>query len=369
MPLPADINFRHGDNADADRFNRATTNIDARLKALESRNPDWEAALAELRQVGLTRLTEGLAPLILAAQDDRARLAALLAGFEDDINPLALLALEAARDGVAAGGDTLAKLYALYQDLTQSEIGGVLQALDAKAPLASPALTGAPTAPTPAGADNSARVATTAYVMGAVAALTAGAPGALNTLAKLAAAINNDANFATSIAASLAAATAALALRLRIDAAQGLSAEQRAQALANLGLTVGAAPNAIVALDGAARLPAVDGSLLVNGAFKAYALFRWTAGAVVVERAFNVAGIVRNGTGDYTVSFAAALPSALYAVGGAAPRAVSVGAHAAVAGGAPTLMSAAQCRVVVGSDYWGSFYGVDPAGPALVWFM
>lgn len=39
-----------------------------------------------------------------------------------------------------------------------------------KAPLASPALTGAPTAPTPAGGDNSTKLSTTAFVQAALVA-------------------------------------------------------------------------------------------------------------------------------------------------------------------------------------------------------
>ena len=47
-------------------------------------------------------------------------------------------------------------------------------AMDAKAPLASPAFTGTPTAPTPATADSSTKIATTAYVKASMAAAGAG---------------------------------------------------------------------------------------------------------------------------------------------------------------------------------------------------
>lgn len=43
-------------------------------------------------------------------------------------------------------------------------VSGLQEALDLKAPLASPALTGTPTAPTPAAADNDTSIATTAFV-------------------------------------------------------------------------------------------------------------------------------------------------------------------------------------------------------------
>lgn len=76
--------------------------------------------------------------------------------------------------------------------------------LDAKAPLASPAFTGNPTAPTPATADNDTSIATTAHVHAVVAALVDSAPGTLDTLNELAAALGDDPNFATTIANSLA---------------------------------------------------------------------------------------------------------------------------------------------------------------------
>ena len=66
-----------------------------------------------------------------------------------------------------------------------------------------------------------------AYTDAAVAALIAGAPGALNTLDELAAAFGDDANFATTVANSLAT-------RLRFDAAQTLSGGQQTQGQDNL---------------------------------------------------------------------------------------------------------------------------------------
>lgn len=72
------------------------------------------------------------------------------------------------------------------------------------APLASPALTGTPTAPTAASATNTTQLATTAFVQAAIAALLHSAPGALDTLDELAAALGDDANFAATITAALA---------------------------------------------------------------------------------------------------------------------------------------------------------------------
>lgn len=75
--------------------------------------------------------------------------------------------------------------------------------IDAKAPLESPALTGTPTAPTATAGTNTTQVATTAFVSTAVSNLIDSAPGALDTLNELAAAINDDASYAATITTAL----------------------------------------------------------------------------------------------------------------------------------------------------------------------
>ncbi|MFK5744557.1 tail fiber protein [Escherichia coli] len=77
-------------------------------------------------------------------------------------------------------------------------------ALALKAPLASPALTGIPTAPTAAQGTNNTQIATTAYVRAAISALIGSSPEALDTLNELAAALGNDPNFATTMTNALA---------------------------------------------------------------------------------------------------------------------------------------------------------------------
>ena len=75
--------------------------------------------------------------------------------------------------------------------------------LDNKAPLASPALTGTPTAPTASAVTNDTQIATTAFVATAVANLVDSAPAALNTLDELANALGDDANFATTVSTNI----------------------------------------------------------------------------------------------------------------------------------------------------------------------
>ncbi|EOZ8478029.1 phage tail protein [Shigella flexneri] len=72
------------------------------------------------------------------------------------------------------------------------------------APKESPTLTGTPKAPTPAEGNNTTQVATTAFVQAALTALINGAPATLDTLKEIAAAINNDPNFSTTINNALA---------------------------------------------------------------------------------------------------------------------------------------------------------------------
>jgi hypothetical protein len=65
--------------------------------------------------------------------------------------------------------------------------------------LASPALTGTPTAPTATAGTNTTQVATTAYVGTAISNLVAGAPATLDTLDEIAAAIADTGNFSDTV--------------------------------------------------------------------------------------------------------------------------------------------------------------------------
>ena len=66
------------------------------------------------------------------------------------------------------------------------------------------ALGSAVTATTQSASDDSTKLATTAFVQAAVTSLIDGAPGSLNTLNELAAAINDDSSYATTLTTALA---------------------------------------------------------------------------------------------------------------------------------------------------------------------
>nr|DAJ48357.1 MAG TPA: Baseplate wedge protein [Caudoviricetes sp.] len=87
---------------------------------------------------------------------------------------------------------------------TSKAVKAVMDETNKKAPLNSPTLTGTPTTPTARQGTNNTQIASTAFVMAAIAALVDSSPDALNTLNELAAALGNDPNFATTMTNALA---------------------------------------------------------------------------------------------------------------------------------------------------------------------
>jgi hypothetical protein len=105
-------------------------------------------------------------------------------------------------NGTGAGGSGASNFAQLAGDPRDND--ALAGQLDYKADLFSPALLGVPTAPTAPLGTNTTQVATMAALKAAINALLNAAPGALDTLNELAAALGNDPNFATTMAGALA---------------------------------------------------------------------------------------------------------------------------------------------------------------------
>ena len=100
--------------------------------------------------------------------------------------------------------DADAAIAALQADVNQNE-SDADAAIALKANISSPIFTGTPAAPTAAAGTATTQVATTAFVGTEVSNLVDAAPGAINTLNELAAAIGDDANFSTTVTNLVAA--------------------------------------------------------------------------------------------------------------------------------------------------------------------
>ncbi len=106
-------------------------------------------------------------------------------------------------EGVPEALSTLAQLAAAINN-DGNFAQTIDKALDLKAPLASPTLTGTPKAPTADQTVNNTQIATTAFVKAAISALVGGStPEGLDTLSELAAALNNDPQFASTMKKAL----------------------------------------------------------------------------------------------------------------------------------------------------------------------
>jgi hypothetical protein len=181
----------------------------------------------------------------------------------------------------ADGSGTLAPVSApALSLLSRATVSAMLELLGGVSP-ASPSFTGSPMAPTAPVGTNTDQIATMAALQAMRADLVGSAPATLDTLKEIADALGSDPNLAATL-------TAALGLRLRVDATQNLTAAQQAQAIANLALAVvassgsytdlknlptlgtasklnvGTGAGSVVQLDSAGKLPALDGSQLIG---------------------------------------------------------------------------------------------------------
>ena len=94
-----------------------------------------------------------------------------------------------------------------------------------------------------------------------------------------------------------------------------------------------------------------------NGIAKAWVNFVGQTG--VVNNAFNVSSITRNGTGDYTANFTTAMPNANYVVAGSAVGS-SNSSYLGNIASQGTATSTTACRFVF--QYAASTYDQNPIG-------
>ena len=250
--------------------------------------------------------------------------------------------------------------------ITESQISD----LGAYATLASPTLTGTPAAPTATAGTNTTQIATTAFVSTAVANIVDTAPAALDTLNELAAALGDDANFATTTATSLGeklvkasnlsdltnAATARTNLGLGTAATTAstdyATAAQGTTADAALPRTGGAMTGAIttnstfdgrdVAADGT-KLDGIEASADVTDATNVTA-----AGALMDSEVTNLAQVKAFDSSDYaTAAQGTTADAALPKAGGTMSGAIAMGTSKITGMGDPTTAQDAATKAYV----------------------
>lgn len=283
--------FNETEDFTADRLNKAMQVLDQRLRALEPFTPSWEAAVNELRAVGLSRLNDAILPayqriqllsemgFLFAGSDSSVALVqnqsatfnindeterslftptpflaltrssttadyaiAQLVSYDNDTGDLMVLVKSITGNpgphtdwqiGALAANTAAAMEYFAQIDAARN------QANAAKAATAADRVqTGLDAAAAQAAKIAAQQAATNIgwwdpalYATKVdLANLVNAAPEQLNTINELAAALGNDANFSASITASLGA-------RLRVDANnQGLTSTQQENGRTNLGL-------------------------------------------------------------------------------------------------------------------------------------
>jgi hypothetical protein len=153
-----------------------------------------------------------------------------------------------------------------------------------------------------AAADPHPQYTTAAELEARIAALVASSPAALDTLNELAAALGNDPNFATTV-------TNALATKAPL-ASPALTGTPTAP-------TAAAGTNNTQLATTAMVHSAITNDLHVTGSAPMYACRTWvnfdgTASSPTPRASGNISSLTKNGTGNYTINFATAMPDANY---------------------------------------------------------
>ncbi|HBN0179556.1 TPA: phage tail protein [Escherichia coli] len=164
-----------------------------------------------------------------------------------------------------------------------------------------PTFTGEPKAPTPAAGNNTTRIATTEFVQAAITALINGAPATLDTLKEIAAAINNDPKFSTTI-------NNALAGKQPLDnTLTHLSGKDVAGLLAYLGL--GEAAKRDVGT-GENQIPDINSFLSVTGT----AGYQKLPSGLIIQWGSATAGVGATGNTGNAINFSVSFPNICHQV-------------------------------------------------------
>jgi hypothetical protein len=203
-------------NDDANAFTTLQTAINAVQADVDQNESDADAAIAAV-QADVDQNESDADAAIAAVQADvdqnESDADAAIAAVQADVDQnesdsdAADAALSARLDVLEADPTTATAVAAVQADVDQNEADADA-AIALKADIASPTFTGTPAAPTAGAGTNTTQLATTAFVTTAVANVIDSAPGALDTLNELAAALGDDANFSTTITNSIAAVQA-----------------------------------------------------------------------------------------------------------------------------------------------------------------
>jgi hypothetical protein len=265
----------------------------------------------------------------------------------------------AIKDGLASGNPS--KI--IKGTEIDSEFTAIASAVSSKADSNSPTFTGTPVAPTASAGTNTTQVATTAFVTTAVSSTTAITSAITAERTASATLTNKTISVDDNVVSGIAAASFVLSNSSGvIDGSAGQKAipsgavvgTSDSQTLTNKSINASQLVNASIS---AAKLDGAQSGSAPIYAARAWVNFNGT-GSVAIRASGNVSSLSDNGTGDYTVNFTTALPTADYVSAGMSAYITNLAGNAAIlyegdASGNAVTKTTTQARVVFGNTFSG----------------
>jgi hypothetical protein len=265
----------------------------------------------------------------------------------------------AIKDGLASGNPS--KI--IKGTEIDSEFTAIASAVSSKADSNSPTFTGTPVAPTASAGTNTTQVATTAFVTTAVSSTTAITSAITAERTASATLTNKTISVDDNVVSGIAAASFVLSNSSGvIDGSAGQKAipsgtvvgTSDSQTLTNKTINASQLVNASIS---AAKLDGAQSGSAPIYAARAWVNFNGT-GSVAIRASGNVSSLSDNGTGDYTVNFTTALPTADYVSAGMSAYITNLAGNAAIlyegdASGNAVTKTTTQARVVFGNTFTG----------------